>query len=85
MAHQIIRQPNNNYSIWSSVAEGFIATDLTKNELYNYYTLRAKREAEDKINNILNSIENNENFYHQFKLTWEEALEKHVSKGDAQI
>jgi len=45
MGRQIVKQPDGKYSCWSTVVDGFIEKDLTKEE---YIEFRAQEAYEDK-------------------------------------
>ena len=45
MGRSIVKQPDGKYSMWSSIVDDFIHTDLTKDE---YIEIRAKEAYEEK-------------------------------------
>jgi len=45
MGHQIVKQPNGRYSMWSTIVEDFIYKNLTGKQ---YIDIEAKRVYEDK-------------------------------------
>lgn len=71
MAHQIIKQPNGNYSIYSSIIEDIIGYDLTKEELISFYKEEAAKKAEIETKILLNRIDSGQKPYGQFTITWE--------------
>lgn len=72
MGHQIIKQPNGKYSIYSSVTESVIGYEITKDELIKHYKEEASKKAEKDTLDILERIETTEKPYYQFTKTWEE-------------
>lgn len=77
MARQIIKQPNNMYSIYSSVPDAFIQQDLTKQEVIDFCVEEAREKEKQQLVDLFDKIENNKRPYYQFTLTYEEALSKH--------
>jgi hypothetical protein len=63
MAHQIIKQPDGKWSIFSSITDGFIALDMTQEELIKWEGDVARIRAETEARRILDEIERGENPY----------------------
>lgn len=76
MAHQIIKQPNGNFAIWSSVVDHFILVDATSEEMIEYYIKRETEDITERVNKTVTQLNNGENPYYQFAMDWEEALEQ---------
>jgi len=72
MGHQIMKQPNNKYAIYSSITETLIGWNIDKESLIEYYKEEASKRAEKETLSILTKIENNEKPYYQFTKTWDE-------------
>lgn len=78
MGHQIVRQPNGNFAVWSSVVDDFIMWDCTVEELVNGYALDTRQASADsaqKIRDICAKLEAGEKPYFQFTRTFEEMVE----------
>ncbi|WP_370398404.1 hypothetical protein [Tenacibaculum dicentrarchi] len=72
MAHQIIKQPNDKYAIYSSITESLIGWGIDRQSLIEYYKEEASKKAEKDTLDILQKIDNNEKPYYQFTKTWDE-------------
>ncbi len=77
MGYQIIKQPNGKFCIFSSFSDDFILTDATEKEIYAFFDRRARERVRIDVYDIMRSIELGNKPYHQFTMTYEEALEKH--------
>lgn len=83
MGHQIIKQPNGKYAIWSTILDDFIYTDLTVKKFEKIIQNEMSKEAERKVSEamrsfkvIITKLKKGEKPYHQFTMTYEEAMEK---------
>jgi len=56
MSHSLIKQEDNKYSIWSSIVDNFIATDLTKEDVYNFYKEKGIQESIERTDYLFNKI-----------------------------
>jgi len=72
MGHQIIKQPNGNYSIYSSVTESIIGYEIPREEIIEYYKKEACKKAEKNTKELLDKIDAGDNPYYQFAETWED-------------
>ena len=70
MGHQIIKQPNGNYSIYSSVTESLIGYEMSREEIIEYYKKEASKKSERNTKALLNKIDSGGNPYYQFAETW---------------
>ena len=82
MGQQIIRQPNGNYAIWTSVSDGFIAVDLTRDEVVEHFKDQAAEHAEERVTRHLDKIDSGKNPYHQFAIPWDDAVREHRERWD---
>ena len=73
MGQQIIRQPDNNYSIWSTIVDDFIAENLTEDELLKWYKEEYGRSSLWYVERTLQMIKEGKKAYAQFTKTYEEA------------
>ena len=53
MGQQIIKQPNGKYCLFSSVVDNVTYYDMTKEEILEVWTEKAKKDFEEKINDIV--------------------------------
>jgi hypothetical protein len=76
MGHQIIRQPNGQFAIFSSHTDTIIFWNASEEDIISFYVDRATVKATHSTKWILERIVNGEpeEVYHQFALTWEEAI-----------
>jgi len=85
MGHQIIKQPNGKYAVFSSIVDNFIILDATKQDIIEYYVKEQTHEITMRTNNIIERLEKGEKPYYQFTKTWTMALDwiKQVHGEDA--
>jgi len=75
MGQQIIKQPNGKYCLFSSVVDNVTCYDMTKEEIIEVWTEKAKKDFEEKVNDILSKLDKGERPYFQFTLSYEEMLQ----------
>lgn len=82
MAEQIIQQPDGRLAVFSSVVDAFVVVDATPDELIDYRVeeaaLKARERAHAEIERVLSGEPKP---YHQFTLTWEEAVQMDREHG----
>lgn len=88
MAQQIIKQPDGNYAIWSSVVDDFIFTDATKDEILKHFGAEAYEYARKKALDTMDELDEGKTPYYQFTKSYAECLEilkkrKDVEEGEA--
>ena len=76
MGQQIIKQPNGKYCLFSSIVDNVTYYDMTKEEIIEVWTEKAKKDFEEKVNNIVNKLDKGEKPYFQFTLSYEEMLQR---------
>ncbi|MFG2001657.1 hypothetical protein ACGFNU_21145 [Spirillospora sp. NPDC048911] len=76
MGSQILRQPDEQYAVFSTETETIIVWDATENELVEWFAKRAaeraRQSAREKI--ALVAAGQTRRAYAQFAKTWDEAL-----------
>lgn len=75
MGHQIIKQPNGTYAIWSSVVDSFIVTDCTQADLVEHFLERERDSIERHVTRVLDDLNAGKPPYAQFTLTFDEAVQ----------
>lgn len=75
MGRQIIKQPNGKYSVFSTVCDGFIWTDCHRNDLIDLMMEEKREEVIRHVDSVLEKLDKGEKPYHQFTMSWEEAME----------
>jgi hypothetical protein len=86
MGNQIIRQPDGHYAVFSSITGTISVWDATEDELVEYFAERAAERAREDVRRTLGHVAAGEPrwAYHQFAMTWDEALAMdRESGGDA--
>jgi len=74
MGHQVIKQPDGLYAIFSSFTDTWIVYDATRQDVIDYYAEKAAREAREGTARLLDDVdENPRKAYFQFAMTFEEA------------
>jgi hypothetical protein len=82
MGHQIIKQPDGLYAVFSSVVDSWILYDATRQDIIGYYVEKAKEDAEDRTTRTLDLVdEDPRRAYYQFAMTFEEANAESVEHG----
>jgi len=64
MGHQIIKQPNGKYAVWSSVVDHFVMINATPEDIIEDRVLDSRE---------IDKLEKGEDFF--FGKSWEEAIE----------
>lgn len=77
MGHQIIQQPDGHYAIYSPTTGRITLRDATEPDIINWHAHHAAQEARTTATRHLNFIKTGHphRAYHQFTITWDEALE----------
>lgn len=75
MAHQIVKQPNGMYCIFSTVVDSVIVYNATEEQLINYYIEKEKKEITERVAKVIKQIEAGEKPYAQFTMTFDEMME----------
>ena len=86
MGNQIIRQPNGQFAIFSSITDTIHVYDATAEEIEEYFVERAAESERQRVREILGHVIAGEprKAYYQFAMTWDEALKMdRIRGGDA--
>jgi hypothetical protein len=75
MGWQIIRQPNLQYCVFSTVVDHFIVVNATEEELKEFYKTEAGNRGIEKVEDVLRKFDDGLKPYFQFTMTFEEAIE----------
>lgn len=78
MGQQIIKQPNGKYAVFSSVVDGFVLLDATKQEVVEHFMESHRRDTERRVGEIVEQLESGGQPYHQFTKTFDEAAAMHI-------
>ncbi|MBU1864274.1 MAG: hypothetical protein KKH94_11465 [Candidatus Omnitrophica bacterium] len=75
MAHQIIKQPNGLYALWSSVVDDFILIDASPRDIIMHEINEQSKNIIAHIKEVVGQLDKNEKPYFQFTLSFEDAVE----------
>ena len=74
MGHQVIKQPDGLYAIFSSVVDSWIVYDATRQDVIDYYVEQAEKDTREKVRRILDAVDDDpRKAYYQFAMTFAEA------------
>lgn len=76
MGYQIIRQPDDRLAVFSSYTDTIVVWDATADEVTAWFVDLATERTRRDIGGVLKHVEAGEpeKAYHQFAMTWDEAL-----------
>jgi hypothetical protein len=60
MSHRYIEIEDGRWAVWSTVVDGWIATDLSKDDLVEWAGERARERAEERAEERIETIKNAE-------------------------
>lgn len=80
MANQIIKQPNGKYAIYSTVVDGFLLMDASRDDIIDDWLQEQKVQLIGRVNKICDDLDAGGKPYHQFTKTWEEAKSEHEQR-----
>jgi len=63
------------YCLFSSVVDNVTYYDMTKEEIVEVWTEKAKKDFEEKVNDIISKLDEGDKPYFQFTLSYEEMLQ----------
>jgi hypothetical protein len=82
MYHQIIKQPDSLYAVFSTYSDTWILVNATREDLIGWYGARAQKEARDSTARLIDQVdEDPRSAYCQFAMTFEEANAGSVEHG----
>jgi len=76
MSHQIIKQPNDLYCVWSTVVDNVIYYDCTALEIIDLYTAKSKEEHTAKVNEITIKLKAGIKPYGQWTMDFDTMMEE---------
>ena len=82
MGHQIMKQPDGKYAVWSTIVDDFILLNASPENIIEMEIEYQRSRIESGVRDIVNKL--NEGFkpYFQFTVSFEEAMELRNKKGD---
>lgn len=75
MGSQIIKQPNGKYAVFSSIVDDFMFYDATPEDVIGYFVEQEAKSIKNLVTLIIDGLTKGEKPYHQFTMTWPEALD----------
>lgn len=89
MGHQIIRQPNGKYCLYSSNVDNIVYYNLLKDDIKAIWQQQSNNQLSDKVDQIIEDLEENKKPYYQFTMSFEEMMnsikERHGDKEYEEI
>jgi len=76
MGHQIIKQPNNKFAVWSTMVDSFILINASEEDILKHFITSATETIEYNVKHIINELNSGIKPYNRFTMTWKEALKK---------
>ena len=73
MSYQIIKQPNNLFSLFDTCTHTIYKRNLSKREVISFFVERAAEITRLEVMDLLEKLERGNKPYFQFTLTFEEA------------
>jgi len=75
MGHQIIKQPNGKYAVFSSIVDHFIMWDATPEAIIEDRVQEFREQTEKAVRETCRRLdEGDPKVYRQFTMTWDEAI-----------
>ncbi len=76
MGHQIIKQPDGKFCVFSTVVDDFVMADATPAEIIEDYVEHERQRITEDVSRIVGQLEAQQKPYYQFTMTYEEACRK---------
>lgn len=74
MGHQIVKQPNGKFAVWSSVVDSFILIDATPDEIVEDYVEKEADRIRDRIETVISQLNSGQKPYHQLTHTFDDCV-----------
>lgn len=83
MGYQIIEQPDGNLALFCSNTDTIVTVDASDDELVEWFAEQAAADARRKARKDVDNVraDRASASYHQFTMTWAEALESDQEHG----
>lgn len=75
MSYQIIIQPNNKLCLWSTISDQIVLYDAEPDDIIKYHMDNELERIKAKVTDIVAQLRNHKKPYHQFTMSWGEAME----------
>ena len=78
MGHQVVKQPDGKYAVWSTIVDDFIFLGLDDLTPYIRYCIGQDVERTiNRVNHIKEVLDNGENYYGPHQSSWKDLLDLH--------
>jgi len=74
MGQQIIKQPDGQYALWSSVVDDFVALNCTPEDIFEIWLEDERRRVEDAVTSEIAKLNDPKAKLRCTQKSWEEAL-----------
>lgn len=71
MSHEIVKQPNGLFAVWSTIVDDFVMLDATPQDIIDDEVKDAKERITNDITKITDEL--NKNGYYRHFRSWKEA------------
>ena len=82
MGHQIMKQPDGKYAVWSTIVDDFILLNASPENIIEMEIEYQRSRIESGVRDIVNKLNEGLKPYFQFTMSFEEAMEFRNKKGD---
>jgi hypothetical protein len=80
MGRSIVKQPNGNYALFSTIVDGFIFLNATRDELIKELVQEATEKITKDVDKTLEAIRTGVPYWNGYAIKpWDEAKEEHES------
>ena len=76
MSHQIIKQPNGKFSIFSTVVDHIVLYDATPDDIVAFYLKKELDDIKQRVNKVCSEWDNDEDPYGLDTMYWEDVLDE---------
>lgn len=75
MGHQIIRQPNHKFGIWSSIVDDFVLVNATREDIIQYYIKESEKNIRLSVYTEMDALDSGERPHAQFTKSFRQAID----------
>lgn len=75
MPRQIIKQPDGNWCMWSTIIDDLIVENLTKEQMIDFVVEEKTRFAREETEQIFKDLEDGKKPYSQFQMDYQYMIE----------
>lgn len=74
MGQQIVKQPNGQYAVWSSVVDDFVMVDASPQDIIADQTKDAHERIYQQVQQVVRDLDAGGKPYHQFTRSFDECV-----------